>query len=150
MIKTSEESGRDCDDAERILQVIYEVFREMCEYRTNPENTPDCFIQVYKQQVGKVYESLATAKTVMGAGSECRGHFKQLLTWLYQAGVFNTISADTPMDEKGNVCINTLFDIDDADVKRVLEFIRKGNKDTAEEPEKAEETVEAVAEETQE
>ena len=146
MIKTSEEAGRDCDDAERILQVVYDVFKDMCEYRTNPDNTPECFIQVYKQQLGKVYESLATAKTVMGAGSECRAHFKQLLTWLSQADVFNTISADTPMDEKGKVCINTLFDINDADVKRVLEYIRKGNKET----EEAEEVTEASAEEIQE
>ena len=133
MIKTSEEAGHDCDDAERILHVVYDVFKDMCAYRTTPENTPECFIQVYKQQLGKVYETLATAKTVVAAGSECRAHFKQLLTWLYQTGVFNTISADTPMDDKGNVCIDTLYNIDDNELRRTFDFIKKGFKDVEDE-----------------
>jgi len=133
MIKTSEEAGHDCDDAERILTVVYDVFKDICAYRTTPENTPECFIQVYKQQLGKVYESLATAKTVVAAGSECRSHFKQLLTWLYQTEVFNTICADSPMDDKGKVCINTLYNIDDNELRRTFDFIKKGFKEFDEE-----------------
>ena len=78
-------------------------------------------------------ETLATAKTVVAAGSECRAHFKQLLTWLYQTGVFNTISADTPMDDKGNVCIDTLYNIDDNELRRTFDFIKKGFKDVEDE-----------------
>ncbi len=134
MIKTSEELGRDCDDAERILNVIYNIFNELCSYRTNPENSPECYIHVYKQQTGKVFESLASAKTVVDSAAEAKAHFKQIVTWLNQTGVFNMVSADTPMDEKGNVCINTPFNSDDnSNVKKILEYIRTGGKDLSEE-----------------
>ena len=146
MIKTSEESGRDCDDAERILTVIYDTFKELCEYRTNPELTPECFIQVYKQQLGNVYEALATSKTVVSAESDCKAHFKQLTTWLSQADVFSNISSDTPMDEKGKVCINCAFSEKDSnDVKRILEFVATGMKKPVEKDDQADEPKEAAA-----
>ena len=129
MIKTSEEQGRDCDDAERILNVLYQTFHDLCSYRTNLDGNPECFIQVYKQQLSNVYEALASAKIVYCAGSSCRAQFKQITTWFCQAGVFNTISTDTPMDDKGNVCINQAFRVEDsADVKKILDFINKSGK----------------------
>lgn len=131
MIKTSEEQGRDCDDAERILSVLYNTFKSMCSYRTNPKNNPERFIQVYKQQLSKFYESLATAKTVFAATSECKAHFNNFVSWLNQCEVFNTISEDTPMDDTGKVCIDTAYDYrkakDSSD--KILEFIRRGAKD---------------------
>lgn len=131
MIKTSEEQGRDCDDAERILSVLYNTFKSLCTYRTNPKNTPERFIQVYKQQLGKFYEALATAKTVFAATSECKAHFNNFVSWLNQCDVFNTISEDNPMDDTGRVCIDTAYDYrkakDNAD--KILEFIRRGAKD---------------------
>ena len=139
MIKTSEEQGRDCDDAERILNVIYHTFRDLCSYRTNIDSNPESFIQVYKQQLGNVYESLASAKIVYAAGSSCRAQFKQITTWFNQAGVFNTISADMPMDDKGRVCINQAFRVEDsADVKKILDFINKSGKVIADDDDEAE------------
>ncbi len=148
MVRTSEELGRDCDDAERILDVIYSTFKKMCEYRTTPQNTPERFIQVYKQQLNKVYEALATASTIMAAGSECRAHFNQLTSWLNQADVFKTISMDTPMDDKGNVCIDTIFDfMKNPSTKAILDFIRTGCNEKTSAPAPAEEEKSAAAEE---
>lgn len=140
MIKTSEEIGRDCDDAERILSVLYKTFKSLCAFRTSPENNPERFIQVYKQQLGNVYEALAVAKVVCASGSECVPHFNQLVTWLNQADVFNTISEDLPMDETGKVCIDVAFDYTKSsanDVKKYLEFVKKvfGRKGSADEAE---------------
>ena len=129
MIKTSEELGRDCDDAERVLTVVYDAFKSLCSHRANPQNYPERFIQVYKQQLGNVYETLATSKTVCKAGTECKSHFNQFVSWLHQTGVFDTISKYAPMDSKGNVCINTLFKAEDStEVKKILDFIKKGGK----------------------
>ncbi len=146
MIKTSEEVGRDCDDAERILDVLYNIFVDMCAYRANIDNTPERFIQVYKQQLGNMYEALASAAVVFRAGSECKSHFNQLTTWLHQSKVFDTISDDNPWDAKGKVAIGLAFDYNKAvDVKRVLDFISKGAKNLVEaEPVVIEDSVETV------
>ncbi len=110
MIKTSEELNRDCDDAERILDVLYSTFLKICDYRTPSKSNPELFIQVYTQQLSKVYGALASAEVVCAAGKECVARFMQLSSWLNQTEVFNTVSMDAPMDDKGNVCINTAYD----------------------------------------
>ena len=127
MIKTSEEIGRDCDDAERIIDVLYDTFFKFCSYRTSPQNTPERFIQVYKQQLGKVYETLATSKQICAAGTECYALFNLFTLWLNQSGTFKTISDDTPMDDKGNVCIDSPFS-PSAEVRRYLDCIKGGMK----------------------
>lgn len=127
MIKTSEESGRDCDDAERILDVLYDVFYQMCAHRTNPDITPEYFIQVYRQQISKVYEALACSLIVCKSGSSCREQFLLITTWLNKANAFKTISVDLPMDDQGHVCINQEFRIEEcAEVKRILSYLNKG------------------------
>ena len=132
-IHMSEELGRDCDDAERILRVLYKTFKEMISHRTSPETTPERFIQVYKQQLSKVYESFAGAEIVCRAGSECAAHFTQLVNWLQAADVFYTISDDMPMDETGKVLINSVFDYNrpSSKVKSVLNSIKNRSKKTA-------------------
>ncbi|MBQ7828860.1 MAG: hypothetical protein IJ345_01140 [Clostridia bacterium] len=136
MIKTSEELGRDCDDAERILRVLYKTFKEMISHRTSPETTPERFIQVYKQQLSKVYESFAGAEIVCRAGNECAAHFTQLVNWLQAADVFYTISDDMPMDETGKVLINSVFDYNrpSSKVKSVLNAIKNRSKKIASAP----------------
>lgn len=131
LVKTSEESACDCDDAERILTVAYEIFKEMVSYRALPENNPERFMQVYRQQLDKIYEALAWSKIVVGAGEDCAAHFSQLVNWLNYAGTFKTISNDTPMDETGKICINVNYEYNSSDtknnVKSILEKI-KANK----------------------
>ena len=112
MVKTTEELGRDCDDAERILDVLYDIFKDMCAYRADPAVNPDRFIEIYRQQIGKVYESVATARLICEAKDSCEDLFYQRVQWFHQSGVFDTVSDFTPMDEKGNVCIDTIFDHD--------------------------------------
>ena len=127
MIKTSEEIGRDCDDAERIVAVIYDTFFKFCSYRTSPQNTPERFIQVYKQQLGKVYETLAVSKQICAAGTECYALFNLFTLWLNQSEAFKTISDDTPMDDKGNISIDSPY-APSAEVRRYLDCIKGGMK----------------------
>ncbi|MBQ8003501.1 MAG: hypothetical protein IJ299_00175, partial [Oscillospiraceae bacterium] len=132
LIKTSEEIGRDCDDAERILSVAYDVFKKICEYRTNPALNPERFIQVYRQQLENVFESVAGSKVVCNAGSGCIGYFNNLVTWINNIGTFTTISTDNPTDEQGNICINCNYDHtkSSGDVTRILNFIKANFKDS--------------------
>lgn len=110
MVKTSEELGCDCDDAERILSVAYDVFKDICGHRANPETNPERFMQVYKQQLHNVYKGLADTNVVWSAKKDCKDHYKEFVTWMNLAGFFNTISTETPMDDCGNVLINTEYD----------------------------------------
>ncbi len=131
MVKNSEEIGRDCDDAERILQVAYAVFKELCEYRTNPESSPELFIQVYKQQLCNVYEAIAGSKFVSCCGTGAAVQFNQMADWMHNSGVFNDISRDVPTDDKGNLCIIHSFNYkekDNVEVARILKFIECGCK----------------------
>ncbi|MBO5270243.1 MAG: hypothetical protein J6B77_05625 [Clostridia bacterium] len=129
MVKTSEEIGRDCDDAERILKVLYKVFVSLIEYRTTPDSTPERFIGIYRQQLKKFYEAFAAIEVVCAAGDNCETHYTQLVNWLNQSGVFLAIPEDMPMDERGKININMPYNAkNDNAVKAVLECIRKGNK----------------------
>ncbi|MBR6535387.1 MAG: hypothetical protein IKT65_07390, partial [Clostridia bacterium] len=106
MVKTSEEIDCDCDDAERILIVAYEVFKSLCEYRTSSKNMPEMFIQIYNQQIEKVYRALADARFIVEAGKDAEVQFNQFAAWLHNTGVFDRINPDMPLDELGNVCID--------------------------------------------
>lgn len=156
MVKTSEESGRDCDDAERILRVVYNVFMDLCEHRASPDTYSDRFIQVYKQQIGKFYEALANANIVVAAGAECRSHYNQLTDWLNKAGVFNTIAEDGGLetnDADNGVTITTPYIVPDGSVAaKTLTAIanskkRKAAAKAAEEPQATEPAEEAATEE---
>lgn len=106
MVRSSEEIDCDCDDAERILIVAYDVFKSLCEYRTSSKNMPEMFIQVYNQQLEKVYAALSKAKFIVDAGKDAEVQFNQFAAWLHNTGVFDRINADMPLDEKGNVCVD--------------------------------------------
>ncbi|MBE6631105.1 MAG: hypothetical protein E7623_00225 [Ruminococcaceae bacterium] len=149
MIKTSEELGRDCDDAERILKVAYNVFRDITEFRTNSVNTPERFIQVYRQQLDNVFEAVAGSKLVCNSGANSRDYFNNIAMWLNRSNTFKTVCIDNPMDETGKICVNSNYDLSSkdygADVCRILEFIASNFKDEdTEEKTEAEEIAEIV------
>jgi len=123
MVKTSEELDRDCDDAERILQVLYSIFVDFCEYRTNSKEYPERFIKVYGQQLGNFYEAIAGLKIVQTA-SERKTIFNQFVDWFNANGVFNAVSEVSPVDENGNIRRDAAFDCEkagDNEVKSILE-----------------------------
>ena len=123
MIKVSEESSRDCDYAERIVMTAYEVFKEIISYRANPENNPELFLNVYKQQLQKVFVSLATCKTVASLGVDCGKFVDQTIGWLES---LNTFVVEPLVDEESGE-IKGKFNIDNFDeVKsKLTEIIKK-------------------------
>lgn len=125
-VRTSEESSKDCDDAERILRVAYDVFKQFCAFRANPELNPERFIQVYRQQIGNIFAGLATSRIFQKEAKEesRRIYFDQFVSWLNGAGVFLNISNSSPIDDKGNVCITDKFDYSEyPDVMKALRAV---------------------------
>ncbi len=129
LIKTSEENGRDCDDAERILRVLYKIFVDMISYRISPEVNPERFVTVYKQQLKKFYEAFAGIEVICKAGRDCEAYYRQLVDWMNQAGLFLDISAESPLDEKGQIAINLPFNYENVPtIKALLSRIKNAKK----------------------
>ena len=132
MIKTTEELGRDCDDAERILTVIYDTFYKMCAYRASGEEMSDRFIKVYTQQLCRLYNSIAASRPVCRTEADCKSKFEEFVAWLNKSGVFKDVAKVSPIDGYGRVRINKNFDYteggDGNNVKNILKFIAAGNK----------------------
>ena len=132
LIKASEEAMRDCDDAERILDVVYDVFKDMCSYRANMKTNAEVFANVYKQQLGKIFESLAKSRTIAQADTDCELYFNQLVNWLQCSDTFLCISEAQPTDEAGNIVINEKFQIENfPDVRTALMETRAKAKKSA-------------------
>lgn len=113
LVKTSEESSKDCDDAERILRVAYQVFLQFCTFRAKPDVNPERFIQVYRQQIGRLFLGLAKASMFGPEVGDRKAYFNQFVSWLNYADTFRNIPLDSAMDEKGEVCINANFDFEE-------------------------------------
>lgn len=105
LVKTSEESSLDCDDAERIIKVVYETFLEYCKSRTPMDTAPDRFMQIYTQQLQHVYNAVADYVCTF-EGKEYIAYFNQFASWLNNAGTFKSISSSfEAINEKGEIQI---------------------------------------------
>lgn len=104
-IKTSEESSLDCDDAERIIRVVYKTFLQYCSFRTPMDTSQERFMQIYNQQLQHVYK--AVAEYVCGfKGTEYEGYFNQFATWLNSCNAFKGISSSfEAVNEAGEIQI---------------------------------------------
>ncbi len=109
LIKTSEESGRDCDDAERILAVAYDVFKDICKFRANPDLFPDRFIEIYKWQLQNVFKGLLSTKIVLNDVENCDAYLGQFASWFNGEKVFQDISDDLPISDTGEINISSKF-----------------------------------------
>lgn len=90
MVKTSEEATRDCDYADRILITSYEIFKDMIAFRANPDADPDVFARIYKQQLDKVFASLARSRTITTAGVACEALLRKIISWCESRNTFVT------------------------------------------------------------
>ncbi len=133
LVKTSEEIGNDCDDAERVLDVAYETFKEICAFRTNPKEIPENFIKVYMHHLKQVYESILEFKVVNGDEDQ----FNLVASWLYEAGVFSAIDEDNPFDAKGEIKIKERYSYNALKKAAEKEQAEKEKEKAAKEKEKA-------------
>jgi len=126
LIKTSEEIDRDCDDAERILCVLYTVFKEMIGTRVSADKTPERFRQIYCQQLINFYQAFARIKFVTKAGKNCESYYAELVEWMNQAELFLDID-----ENDGTAAINKRFDFHKKEykIKPMLEQIAKEAKE---------------------
>ncbi len=127
-IKTSEESMRDCDDAERILRVANKLFYEFCAFKVKPEVNPVVFGEIYMQQLTSLFLALAKGSTVTGIkkqssfdrqGENAKQFFNAMVSWVNDTGNFLAVP-DGMLDESGNLAINAPF-VPTAEIENALE-----------------------------
>ncbi len=100
LIHNNEESRRDCDDAERILSVLYSTFVKFIAYRLPPKTFPDLFVQVYQQQLKNFYRSIVSMDCLHnGNGGDMEQQYRRVLDWINQTGLFLAYSAYSGSDE---------------------------------------------------
>lgn len=123
LVKTSEESLRDCDDAERIISVAYDIFLDICTFRANPELFLDRFIKIYRWELSKVFEGILNTKMVLSDLPGCKAYVDQFASWFNSSKVFQDISDAKPLNEDGTLNISDKFNYEDA--QNVMAIINK-------------------------
>ena len=132
LVKTSEESNRDCDDAERIISVAYDIFLDICKFRANPDLEVDRFIKIYKHELGITFEKLLLNKMIFENIKNWEGYIGQFSAWFDSADVFQDISDDMPINADGTLNIGNKFNYETL-LTAEANKIRKINPDPAEE-----------------
>ncbi len=106
-VKTSEEISGDCDDAEKILAVGYEVFCRFCEARLPLKKDPGRYAGVYTQQLDKFYMALRKNMTQASLKEEgvakTQEKLSSMIDWINSAGFFRSIPTENMMDVEGNI-----------------------------------------------
>ena len=123
LVKTSEESLRDCDDAERIISVAYDIFLDICTFRANPELFLDRFMKIYRWELSKVFEGILTTKMVLSDPAGSKSYVDQFASWFNSSKVFQDISDAKPLNEDGTLNISDKFNYEDA--QNVMAIINK-------------------------
>ncbi len=113
-VKSSEESSRDCNDAERILTVAYKIFLELIEYRINRDNNPTLFYQVYMQQLEELFVALAKGATVSREKKNSQNPenaiamYNHIVSWVNDTQAFMAIP-ETLFSDDGQLLIDEPF-----------------------------------------
>ena len=115
LVKSSEESGRDCDDAERIISVAYDIFLDICKFRANPDqDLIDRFIKIYKHELSLVYERLLLNKVIFENIKDWKAFIDQFSAWFDNVKIFQDISDDMPINADGTLNIANKFNFESA------------------------------------
>ncbi len=112
-VKSSEESSRDCNDAERILNTAYKLFCEMIEYRINKEGNPVLFYSVYMQQLEELFVALAKGTTVKKEKTPSNTEnaeimYNHIVSWVNDSKTFMAIP-DALFGDNGVLLIDEPF-----------------------------------------
>ncbi|MBR5900537.1 MAG: hypothetical protein IKZ38_03990 [Clostridia bacterium] len=118
LVKTSEESLRDCDDAERIINVAYDVFMDICKFRANPAMFLERFMRIYDWELRKVFEGVLTTKMVMTEENNCKAYIEQFASWFKNTNIFQALSEARPLNADNELNISDKFDYESSDAIR--------------------------------
>lgn len=130
-IKCSEESSRDCNDAERILRTAGQLFMDFVSFRVNPQGQEELFTSVYTQQIGNFYQSFAE-DCLKVKGADPLSYFCAVLEWVNGAGVFMTIDQNNILDEHGKLAVDKPFRLEAGeDGLRIKNLLQKGRVNNA-------------------
>ena len=137
-VKASEETIRDCDDAEMILLVGYETFCKFCQHRISPKKNPERYASVYTQQLDKFIEAFVMDTDTLKTGDPI-GYAKQVIEWMTNNECFRAIPTDNMFDSNENI-IWVRYTIEDSLAKKVAEKYNALSPEEKDESEATEET----------
>ncbi|MBQ7309592.1 MAG: hypothetical protein IJW87_05380 [Clostridia bacterium] len=137
-VKASEETIRDCDDAEMILLVGYETFCKFCQHRISPKKNPERYASVYTQQLDKFIEAFVMDTDTLKTGDPI-GYAKQVIEWMTNNECFRAIPTDNMFDSNENI-IWVRYTIEDSLAKKVAEKYNALPPEEKDESEATEET----------
>lgn len=110
LVKNSEESIRDCDDAERIITVAYDIFLDICKFRANPDISLERFMRIYDWELRKVFEGILNTKMVMKEEKYCKEYVEQIAAWFNNVKIFQALSEAKPFNANHELNITDKFD----------------------------------------
>lgn len=110
LVKLSEESGRDCDDAERIVTVAYDVFLDICKFRANPHTDLDMFLEIYDHNLNRFVEGILNTKMIIEDENYCDEYINKMLAWFANNDAFKAMSEAVPFTATGDLNMNEVFD----------------------------------------
>ncbi|MCQ2385386.1 MAG: hypothetical protein MJ078_01740, partial [Clostridia bacterium] len=133
-VKSTEENARDCNDAERILRVAYELLMEVCRRKTGGDDS--CFAAVYTAQTDGFYEHFALSDRVRKASGP-RVYMERIIGWLDESGLFRRIPDDDRYEKDGKTLRFVPYVLPADIIRKIDKWQEKKEKDDAAE-EKAE------------
>ena len=116
-IKASEESSRDCDDADRLLKVTSKIFTELCRSKTS---NPEHFADIYEAQLNNLYEAFASSYAVRKEKSSMGAYFDRVVQWVNGVGAYCMIPETRGINADGSV--NYTGYVPSASVRAALEY----------------------------
>ena len=108
-VKTSEEATHDCDDAEKILAVVFEIFCSFCSFRLPIVKDSGRYASVYTQQLDGFMEDMrknvianARKGTDEKKGS-AESKVEAICEWVNSTGTFRSISEQNMFNADGSI-----------------------------------------------
>ncbi len=133
LVRTSEEIGRDCDDAEKIISTAYDIFAEICFCHVDPEQNLDGCVDIYRHELGILYTGLLKNESLChhldGNGKEdekatmIEEYLGKFASWFKSLGIFRDFSDVQPIKEDGS--LNMTADFEYLGVAKVAETLNK-------------------------
>lgn len=117
-IKASEESSRDCDDADRLLKVTSKIFTELCRAKTS---NPEHFADIYEAQLNNLYGAFAASYAVRKEKADMSAYFSRVVQWVNGAGAYRMIPESRGINADGSV--NYVDYTPSKDVRNALTYV---------------------------
>ncbi len=125
-VKASEEAARDCDDADRLLKITSDLFKDICRYKTS---NPEHYVVIYKAQLDALYEAYASSYAVQKERSSKEPYFNRVVEWVNSIGAYCDVHSSRGINPDGS--INYVPYESTTDIQKLLKYVPHENDESA-------------------